>query len=238
MKLKELKVQLEDLYEENKIKDLFFLLKKELSRSEANYTNFISIKRSYQVIQDRKMADIVDFETANIETNKILKRLLIFINKLSVNDLQTDGKQANTEVSHYEVSNKILVLTTEAEMAAVQDFFNSLNFTNITVKPVTAVHSMSMFDTFDLIVFDNRDLKPCFKEVHLKEMSIENRLRILDRVEKLNSVIKETTKFIIHYGEQLYWINSNRGRVQAANSKFSLYARTKEVIEFVNTYRA
>ena len=70
-----------------------------------------------------------------------------------------------------------------------------------------------------------------------KNLDIENRTRIEDRVQLMNYAKKQASKMILHYGGYLNWIDHNRDTAQSANSRFSLYARTKEIIDFVSAYR-
>ncbi|MEL7196476.1 MAG: hypothetical protein AAFY70_15075 [Bacteroidota bacterium] len=44
-------------------------------------------------------------------------------------------------------------------------------------------------------------------------------------------------KFILHFGDILYWINQTRDRVHPANSKFSLYARTMDALDFICAFQ-
>ena len=231
MELQNLKEKLQDLFEANKVKTSLSILKQELSRESEKYSIFLSIGRRFNQIQDQKMANTIDFNTANIELNKIGEALLNFIETLGEVDLESMN-----QFIHKEVSNQIVVFTEHEAPEKVEDFFNQLNFKNISVFRTINFEKVK-YDEFDLIIFDNRDLPPCFPRNKLEDLESEVSERILIRIEKMNSVIKGSSKFLIHYGDFLYWINSNRERVQAANSKFSLYARTKEVIEFINTYR-
>ncbi|MFK8101966.1 MAG: hypothetical protein AB8G15_05570 [Saprospiraceae bacterium] len=231
MELKILKEELHDLYEDNKIKECFFLLKAELKRAGNSYATFISIKRRFNALLDQKVNDTIDFNTRTTETNKIGKSLLDFIETLKEVDLATEYQS-----THAEIENSIAVFTAQDRMKKVQDFFKLLNFKNVSVIH-TKDFSNTALDSFDLVIFDNRDLPACFSKKILESLDLEKKEQILNRIKKMNDVINGSAKFIIHYGEFLYWINSNRERVQAANSKFSLYARTKEVIEFINTYR-
>ena len=111
-----------------------------------------------------------------------------------------------------------------------------MNFSNISVCGIEEFQKID-YEPFDLVIFDNRDIPPCFSKNKLEELDNEIKSLVLQRIEIMESVVKNSSKFIIHYGDFFYWINLNRERIQAANSQFSLYARTKEVIEFVNTYR-
>ncbi len=231
MELKSLKEKLQDLFESNKIKSSLSLLKQELSRESEKYSIFLSIGRRFNQVQDQKMANTIDFNNANIELNKIGESLLNFIGTLKEVDLESEN-----QFIHKEVSNHIAVFTEYEALEKVEDFFNQLNFRNISVFRVNDFENVKD-DEFDLIIFDNRDLPPCFSEKKLDELNKDVQQQISNRIQKMNILIKESSKFLIHYGDFLYWINFNRERVQAANSKFSLYARTKEVIEFINTYR-
>lgn len=53
----------------------------------------------------------------------------------------------------------------------------------------------------------------------------------------MQSVVDRSKVFLIHYGNYLNWVNEHRDRVNAANSKFTLYARIYEVLSFIQTYR-
>jgi hypothetical protein len=241
MKLKDLKQNIKVLLEEGKIKKGFKLIKKVLNRESNNYSKFNSLRAQFNLIQDKNMSNSINLDTYDAELEKIGKLLWTFTESLNEADLETVH-----EFVHHEISNKILVLTTKTQIKSVKFFFKQLSFVNVHIKPMGAFSSI-MLDKYDLIIFDNKDLKPCYKKSDLTDkvasderkyiMPTEERYAIKDRIDKMEKVIKETTRFIIHYGEHLFWINSNRERIQAANSKFSLYARTREVIEFINTYR-
>ncbi len=231
MELDLLKAELQDLFEENKIKSCFYLLKARLKRVSERYDTFIKIKRRFNALLDQKIHDTIDFHSRNIETNKIGESLLYLIETLEEIDLATEQQSTHTEIA-----NPIAVFTAQDTIEEVTEFFNLLNFKKVSVFR-TEDFSDTKYDEFDLIVFDNKDLPPCFSKKSLAELDLETKEQILNRVKKMNDVINDSAKVIIHYGEQLYWINAHRDRVQAANSKFSLYARIKEVIEFINTYR-
>lgn len=231
MELKILKEKIQDLFEANKIKRSLSLLKQELSRESEKYSDYISIRRRFNEVQDDKMADTIDFSTANTALNKIGQALLNFINTLEEVDLET-----KKQFLHQEISNSILVFTEYESPEKLKDFFNQLNFKDVSVYRTIDFEEVR-YNEFDLIIFDNRDLPTCYSKKDVEKLDPEIQKQIHDRIAQMDLIIKESSKFLIHYGNILYWINSNRERVQAANSKFSLYARTKEVIEFINTYR-
>jgi len=231
MELENLKEKLQDLFEANKIKESLLLLKQELSRNSGKYSIFILIMRRFNDIQDQKMANTIDSNSYNIEANKIGGAFLNFIGTLDETDLETMN-----HFVHKKVGNQIAVFTENESSEKVEDFFHQLNFRNVSVFRANNFDNVE-YTNFDLLIFDNRDLPPCFSKNKLDEFEDAIKARILGRIEKMDSVIRDSSKFLIHYGDFLFWINSNRERVQAANSQFSLYSRTKEVIEFINTYR-
>ena len=234
--IKLFKEELQNLYEENKVKQIFEELKEVLDKRGEKYKEFLELIRQFNDLQDEKNAEKIDFQSVKKEMSSIAQNLFDFFNALD----EVDFKHKKDETKHKKIYNNILVLTAEEEIEIVSDFFYQLNFINVDIKS-TRVFPSSMFDKYDIIIFDNTDLKPCRKKEDLKairEKSTEDCVLIQNRVEKMDIIIKETSKRVIHYGGLLYWVDYNRGRVQAANSKFSLYARTREVIEFINTYRA
>lgn len=229
MEVSKLQKKLHDLYEDNKIKNVFSTLKAELDAEGERISIFRNLKRRYNKITDQKMADTIDRGAYNLEMNQVLEALSSFIESLKTSDLGS-----KVEPSHAEISNQILVFTKEQEVENVSEFFRQLNFVNVKVKQNGEEVELS---EFDLIVFDNSDLPVCYNRKSFAELEAEQRIIVEKRMEEMDFIINESSKFIIHFGGILFWVNAHRDRVQAANSKFSLYARTKEVIDFINTYR-
>lgn len=225
------KRELEDLYAGNKVKSIFGLLKDKLGRTSEKYPAFLAISQRFNQLQDERMSGRIDYQTANITANNIGLSLLHFIRTLTKVDIQTVPKMV-----HQELPNQLLILTENEQPEKIADFFKQLNLPNITVHKTSLLETLE-FNKYDVIIFDNRDLVVCFNQQVLNGVLPAAKTIIEDRINKMEFLIQHSTKFIVHYGNQLFWINGHRERVQAANSQFSLYARTKEVIEFINTYR-
>lgn len=230
MESKELVKKLYELLEDNRHKQVFTVLKKEVADESNKRKGLSLLLRRYNEYNDNKVANTISVKKANLELSRITSVLSGFIESLKESDLG-----ASIVLAHQEIVNKILVFTEENEIVNTREFFLQLNFVNVEVKEYS--DSNYLLTDFDLIVFNNQDLKSCPKQAMLKELKEEEQKNILNRVSKMDSILKESVKSIIHFGGFLYWVNFNRNRVHAANSKFSLYARTKEVIEFINTYR-
>jgi len=239
MELKTLKEELQDLIEDNKVKAAFSFLKQELNRDSDEYDVFVTISSRFNKLHDKIRTDTIDEDKANTQSNKILTSLLEFIKELEKHDIHTIEKLSTVSTdssTHKKVNNHIVVLIQNENPNKIQNFFNQLNFTNVQAKTIDNLEQIN-FNEFDLVIFDNRDLPTCFKEHNLQQLDDEKQSKILKRIEQMEYVIDTYSKFIIHYGDFLYWINDNRETVQPANSQFTLYARTTEVLEFIYTYR-
>jgi hypothetical protein len=127
-------------------------------------------------------------------------------------------------------STRILVVScTLDDSSYMQDFFSRIedlpapDFV-VKNKPVPA-------DKYDFIVFDAHNLPPA--------PNIESFAKLPDDVQShyflLESYLRDTTKFIVFFGK--YYHNLNQERCPSANSKFTLFARIRELIDFINHYK-
>jgi hypothetical protein len=123
---------------------------------------------------------------------------------------------------------KILVVSpNETDQAYMQDFFDRIDG---IIPPTFVVSKFVSADKYDFIVFDCRTM-PIYKVeefVNLPE-EIQSHFFLLDRY------IRDTTKNIVFFGR--YYHNLNFERCPSANSKFTLFARIRELIDFINHYR-
>lgn len=229
MEVSKLQKKLHDLYEDNKIKNVFSTLKSELDAEGERISIFRNLRRRYNAIAEQKMADTIERGAFNREMNQVGGALLAFIDSLKASDLGS-----KVEPSHAEITNQILVFTKEQEIENVSEFFRQLNFVNVEVRQNGEKVELS---EFDLIVFDNTDLPVCYSPKSLAELPEAGKKLVQKRIQDMEVIVDNSSKLMIHFGNILFWVNAHRDRVQAANSKFSLYARTKEVIDFINTYR-
>ncbi len=230
MELEKLTEQLFGLYQNTKYKQVFATLKRELNIKTKKMITFSLLQNRFNGNSDEQMAGTISRKKANRIRNEIGVDLLSFIQSLDPTDIGSE-----IAYPHVEITNPILIFTKKKEVENVNEFFLQLNFINVEVKPLTSEDYL--LDDFDLIIFDNQDLPVCRNESQLDNFDAKVQKLITDRIEQMESILQQSSKFLIHFGDILFWINKNRNRVQAANSKFSLHARTKEVIDFINTYR-
>jgi hypothetical protein len=127
------------------------------------------------------------------------------------------------------VSARILVHSrTEEDRAYMEDFFSRIES---LPTPDFVVGKTVPADKYDFIVFDAHSLLPV--------SSAEAFAKLPDEVQAhyflLDNYLRDTTKYIVFFGK--YYYNLNQERCPSANSKFTLFARIRELIDFINHYR-
>lgn len=218
-------------YANNELKALIRDLGAALLPDGKAYSIYLNLARQFNEIQDELMAGTLSFAEAKQEKSKVGKLLLSFIGDLT--GAEIGQVQA---VKRTEVDNPILVLTPKAEAQTyLRTFFQETDFANVTVQ--LQRDAPDSVDGYDLVIFDNRDLAECPKFFLLDKLTATEKAAILERIALMDILKADTTCFFIHFGAFLYWVSENREQAHAANSKFSLFARCKEMIEFIDTYR-
>lgn len=230
MHIQSFKEKLQDLLAENRLALVLRTLKKEIKLDSDLYSEFIQVKYRYNSIQDDLRAGVVTYENSKIQEAQIVSSISRFIQKLTTDDLKE-----LTKTSENGIENPILIIATPDKIKELTDFFRKLQFANFTVTGT--LPNKEFLLGFDLIIFDNTDLKSSFKEIDLEKFQPTEKNKIKERETQMLQVIQDTPRFLLHFGEHSYIVSNHRDRIHAANSLFALYARTKEVLDFINAYR-
>lgn len=123
---------------------------------------------------------------------------------------------------------RILVVTkNETDKQYMVDFFQRTPF----ATPVFVVNEWKPTDDFDFVVFDAHSLTA------VRSVNDFNNLKEADQdhIQLLERYMRDSADYIVYFGE--YYHNLNRERCPSANSKFTLFARMREMIEFLNEYK-
>lgn len=124
---------------------------------------------------------------------------------------------------------RILVISaSETENEIIQDLMKKLGFDLEKCKFVTG--KIWPTDGFHFAIFNALNLP----RITSKDMPLVD----LDKsyLELLEAYHQTSIPYIIYYGAFLY--NLNQERCPSANSKFTLFARVNELINFINHYNA
>lgn len=123
----------------------------------------------------------------------------------------------------------ILVVSASAEDSTyMEDFFDRTPF----AKPDFEVAKFVPADKYDFVVFDARSLPPAPNVDAFTKLpeTAQAHYFLLDRY------LRDTTKYVLFFGK--YYHNLNQERCPSANSKFTLFARIRELIDFINHYKS
>lgn len=123
---------------------------------------------------------------------------------------------------------KILVVSkNEEDQQYLEGFFSRTPFP----KPDFVINKPVYSDSYDLIIFNAKSIPAVSNPAAMAALPDpdQNHLYLLQRY------LEQTSKYILFFGE--YYHNLNRERCPSANSKFSLYARLREMIDFLNDYK-
>lgn len=232
LSLSDLQTKARNFVSKNQLKQAFKLLRAQLNDQDPSISNsLVDLSRQYNFLMDNWMSSMIEKNDYELGMNKISRALLYLLDKLEKDHLK-DQKVA----PHLVIANPLLLVGHSGEaMQRIKTLFLALNFTELTVRSLNFMQEQTELKPFDLIVFDNTDLPSCPHPSVFAKLSQEDQALISSRIAIMEEVVQQSSKFMIHFGEFLYWINEHRNHVHPANSQFALYARARE--EFINTYR-
>ena len=124
---------------------------------------------------------------------------------------------------------RILVVSpSPGDSAYIEYFFDLTPFT----KPDFSIAKFQPSYKYNFIVFDARSLPaaPNIETFAKLPEAVQGHYFLLDRY------LQDTNKYILYFGK--YYYNLNQERCPSANSKFTLYARVQELIDFINNYKS
>ncbi len=121
----------------------------------------------------------------------------------------------------------LLISPTEKAKDEMKRFISRMPFDNVYERDFVVAQVIPT-DEYDFAIFDARSLPPVRKETVL---SPEEEAYL----EVFRQYLTKPIRYVLYYGEHLY--DLDRERCPSANSKFTLFARIRELIEFINAYR-
>jgi len=124
---------------------------------------------------------------------------------------------------------RILVVSSNEDDSSYLEYFFK-HFPKM-IKPDFKIAKFVSADQYDLIIFDARTLPPVYKTEDFAQLphEVQQHYFLLDRY------ISDTTKLVVFFGKMYHKLNQER--CISANSKFTLFARIRELIDFINHYQ-
>jgi hypothetical protein len=191
------------------------------------------LRGEYNRLNDRMLLNIDNYADMSHALNNISYRLLQMVDQITEDDFLAGSEPHSTGFS-----NPILVFVfTEDAKKEMEIFFQPLDFENLRIEQIEA-YDPKWNNTADLTIWDNRDLAPLPNDEDMGRLKERERALILRRLPILNACLEEQpSPHFIHFGENFFLVNKKRNRINAANSFYSLFARIRETLDYINTYR-
>ncbi|NUQ23429.1 MAG: hypothetical protein HUU34_05725 [Saprospiraceae bacterium] len=172
---------------------------------------FLEIEREYRLAK-------ISYEEFLRFKSKIWSALGELINSLELGDLNT--KQD---------FNILVVCRNADDQIYMQQYIDALPLD----AEVISTQSYYPPEGFALVVFDGHTLGSIPKEEALEKLSEDKRAHF----DLLKNYLQKAPKWIVYFGEFNYLLNDYREITHAANNKFSLYARIKEMRDYIADLR-
>lgn len=198
-------------------------LKEAVSPQSNFYNDLLMLMADFSENSRAIVLDLQSPEENRRERKRINNRLLTFLDSLTPDDFKT-----TTAVTE-SINQPLLVITPNVErQSLMQDLFYRLGMTSAQVEVFAETLGWS---AYEIIVFDNEDLPQG------RDLSAEQHAQTEAREAQMKYVLENSRAVLVHFGGHLNLVNQHRSRMQAANSKFTLYARIREVADFLNAMR-
>ena len=206
---------------------LAFQLLQHLLESNTHQKALSALKTEYNQLQDEHLKELIEWDAYVDRRQSIIHELT----QLSRNFQSADTDSA---LSWNKDGTPLLAITYDhREVEKLEDFFAKFAFTQVDV---CTWDKKTGFDNYKIIVFDNTDLMD-EQDAESSNLRISQEKKRNDRIIQMDYCVSRSACYILHYGNQFSWVSDNRARAHAANSKFALYARLKELVGFIEAYR-
>ncbi|MEL6626946.1 MAG: hypothetical protein AAFQ83_21910 [Bacteroidota bacterium] len=229
-----------ELVGEDEIQQAIHLLEDRIPPNNGEMLNQIAqLKREFNGLIRRELLNSIAEEQLSMRMNNFTDRFLKFVTSLTDEDLSHEGTMSQVRSHSVTTDFRLAVISDQKPTALkIQRLFKLAG-----VQPVDLFFSPIKWSELDLnsytlVIFDNQDLAVCPRQDDWKRLEKPEQNQILRRIEEMETYLAMyEDKFIIHYGHFLYWVNGNRSRVHSANSKFALYGRTMEALDFIRAFQ-
>lgn len=201
-------------------------LRRVVNEDSRKYDDLIMLQSQYKELKTKENNGTFDPSIDRVHKEQVKNRIITFITDLEEEDFDKAAFKLHG------IEESILVVSHDKKSSAdMNKFFSSYTFINtdydFSGKVIYPSHC-------DLIVFDNRIMGKVVPNPKFEE---ELNDTVKSHLALLKDYLTKTNYNIVYYGEFLYWLNDHRDRVNAANSKFTLYPRIKETIDCMKYYK-
>jgi hypothetical protein len=128
-------------------------------------------------------------------------------------------------------SRVLIICLNDSDEFYMRAFCSRMSIPNYEVKQLKEYEEPT---EYDFIVFDNHSIKSDEKNyLGLRDEEITHLKLMEEYIEEYN----EHKKYMIHFGDNSQVVTDNRDVIYAGNSKFALFSRIQEMIQYIGKDR-
>ena len=210
---------LKDLLARDELAEFFELLTPRLETNPLVMAG-ITVSRNKLITAERNyyILHLIDYPTFSLQKNQAIIGLHNAVDSLGVESVIGKNKEGIIEESILLLSPS---LDSEKEMLAYLpfDYFPKL-------QTAQEEDYQQIANSFKIIIFDYFDHNGIIIESEIRST----------QTNKLQWLLKNTDCYIIWFGTHNDMVRENSDRIYAANFRFALYARIREMIDFLKYY--
>jgi len=197
---------------ENKIDQALASLNNIIKTESDSFNNYIILKNNYLQYKSNKFQGLDTVEHLDIAFQKLIVKFLQLLDSLSNKDI-LDSKDVPSSKNRDEIRyEKILVVCPPERKQAMEKFFSRYYFQNLNFE--TSQSIPKNIEDYLVIIFDYQSPVEYSKDL-------------------LEQYLIQSNPYLIFFGEKFPFYPKYKERVYFANSMFSLYARIKEMLDFL-----
>lgn len=223
MTVDELKSLVDPLIRKAKLEEVFILLDKHISKKSKFGDDLLVIQGRFE--NNRRTANLgtTPDNLINMEVNAISKSVLDTLRMLQNEDIAEP-------ILDVKNSRILIICRNNSDEFYMRAFCGRMGIPNYDVKQLKEYEEPT---EYDFIIFDNHSIKEIENEFELSSDEIAHLKLMTEYIEEFS----EHKKYMIHFGEMINVVSKNRDVIYAGNSKFALFSRIQEMIQYIGKDR-
>lgn len=198
--------------------EVFRVLDRHIEPERSIYNNLKLLQSRFSDVHADANRGTLDYENSLRFKTQVRQALIELIDELKAEDLL---KKKDFRI--------LVICRNENDKVYMEQYFEALPLDATVLQPLDYVEP----DGYSLLVFDAHSIGAVPKEEALKNLPAD----VQQFMDLLLQYLRNAPKWLVYFGELNYLVNNFRDTTNAANNKFSLYARIKEMKDFMEEYQ-
>jgi hypothetical protein len=234
----ELKTQIQDFLSDNDFQACFDMLWERVGRESSTFSTLINLKGQWTDIKNAYNQNRISYDDQSRTLSRINEALSDLVNRIQNNDLK--------EPSSDKIATRLLIISPTRETIEEMQAFFPFEYFRETVfiyddRYDDVEESDRLKDSIEVWInqsyenkIDENDLV-IFDHFEHKRFVVDGDRRAI-QLEKLEWILVYTACYIVWFGNYGDIVKQHNDRIYAANFRFALYARIREMIDYLKYY--